>query len=369
MLAQDKEVNVKRLTQMSMGIVSGVLLGAFAPSSFAIEVLTKDDFVNNVVKKEQLVKVADNAIFLLDTSSSMNEKFAGTDVPKIQVMKNVLEQRNGWFPDIGHHIGIYTYTDWQDNYPVQLYNREKVGAALASVRDKGKGPTALNSGLQKLEPILKQLTGRTAVFVFSDGEYTGADPGDTARRLAKNYDICFYVISTATPKRETALRDDIASLNNCSRLIPLADFVNRPEYTTGALYDVKVTEQVVTSTQQRITGLKTDDINFATNKSELAAEDKKELDKIAEFMSAKPEAFAVIAGYTDDVGSRDHNEGLSRRRAEMVGRYLKEAHGIADDRITLFWYGPNNPLVANDSAENQAKNRRVEIRVGLRGAT
>jgi len=56
MLTQDKEVNVKRLTQMSMGIVSGVLLGAFAPSSFAIEVLTKDDFVNNVVKKEQLVK-------------------------------------------------------------------------------------------------------------------------------------------------------------------------------------------------------------------------------------------------------------------------------------------------------------------------
>ena len=47
---------MKRLTQMSMGIVSGVLFGAFAQTSFAIEVLTKDDFINNVVKKEQLVK-------------------------------------------------------------------------------------------------------------------------------------------------------------------------------------------------------------------------------------------------------------------------------------------------------------------------
>jgi outer membrane protein OmpA-like peptidoglycan-associated protein len=83
-------------------------------------------------------------------------------------------------------------------------------------------------------------------------------------------------------------------------------------------------------------------------------------------MSAKPESFALIAGYTDDVGTRDHNEGLSRRRAEMVSKYLKDSHGIADSRMELFWYGPNNPMVPNDSPENQAKNRRVEVRVGLR---
>ena len=83
-------------------------------------------------------------------------------------------------------------------------------------------------------------------------------------------------------------------------------------------------------------------------------------------MKEKPNSYALIAGYTDDVGTRDHNEGLSRRRAEMVARYLKEAHGVDDSRMVLFWYGPNNPLVANDSPENQAKNRRVEVRVGLR---
>ena len=49
----------------------------------------------------------------------------------------------------------------------------------------------------------------------------------------------------------------------------------------------------------------------------------------------------------------------------MVANYLKEKHGIDDSRIQMFWYGPNNPIVPNDTAANQAKNRRVEVNVGL----
>ena len=216
----------------------------------------------------------------------------------------------------------------------------------------------------KLEDILKPLTGRTAVFLFSDGEYTGGSPADVAKRLASNYDVCFYVISTAKPEREAALREDVASLNSCSRLIPFADFINRPEYTSGALFDVRVTENVVTSTDKKIVGLKVDDINFATNKSALEATDKSELDEVAAFMKDKPKSYAIIAGYTDNAGAEDHNEGLSRTRAEMVASYLREKHGIDDSRMVLFWYGSDNPIVANDTPENMAKNRRVEVAVG-----
>ena len=355
---------MKHKSKIWTGLMVGVLGGLIASPLFAVEIITREDLVNNVVKKDQLVKVADNAIFLLDTSSSTNDEFGDTGKPVIQVVKGELKSRNSYFPDIGHNIGIYTYTDWQENYPVQPYNREKVAAALDTMRDKGSGPTPLNIGLQKLEGILKPLTGRTAVFVFWDGEYTGTNPAETAKKLAQQYDVCFYVISSATPKREATLAQDVASLNSCSRVIPLADFVNRPEYTSGALYDVKVTEHVVTTTDTKIVGLKVDNINFATNKTELAAEDKADLDKVVGFMKDKPKSYAVIAGYTDNVGSRDHNEGLSRDRAKIVARYLKE-HGIDDSRMVLFWYGPNNPIVANDSAENQAKNRRVELAVGL----
>jgi OOP family OmpA-OmpF porin len=343
-------------------LVGGVLLSL---PLFAVEIITRDDIINNVVKTSQLVRVADNAIFLLDTSSSTDREFGDTGKPIVQVMKSELKKRNAYFPDLGYNVGIYTYTGWEENLPVQPYNRDKVAAALDAVPDEGSGPTPLNSGLRKLEDVLKPLSGRTAVFVFWDGEYTGSNPAETARMLAQNYDVCFYVITSAKAEREAELKADVAKLNACSRVIALDDFFYHPEYTSGVLFDVKVTDNVVTTTDTKIVGLKVDDINFATDKTALEAADKAELDKVAEFMKNRPRSYAVIAGYTDDVGSRDHNEGLSRRRAEMVASYLNE-RGIDDSQMVLFWYGPTNPKVANDSPENRAKNRRVELAVGLR---
>ena len=157
---------------------------------------------------------------------------------------------------------------------------------------------------------------------------------------------------------------NVPALNNCSRVIPLADFFNHPEYTSGALYDVKVTEHVVTSTTTKLVGLKVDHMNFTFNGTELAANDTAELDQVAAFMKTQPKSYAVIAGYTDDVGTKDYNEGLSKKRAEMVSAYLK-GKGIESSRVVVFWYGLTNPIVPNDSPENRAKNRRVEINVGL----
>ncbi len=345
-------------------ILVGSLAGVIALPLFAVEVVTQEDMVNGVIKKEQLVRVADNAIFLLDTSSSMNEDFADTKTPKMQVMLDELKRRNSYFPEIGHNMGIFTYTPWEEIYPTQLYNREKVAAALDTITGKGQGGTPLNRALTKLKDVLKPLSGRTVVFLFSDGEYTGESPKETARKLVANYDVCFYVISTAKPKKETTLKEDVASLNTCSRVIPLADFINRPDYTTGALFDVRVTENVVTTTETKIVGLKVDPISFAVNQTALAAKDKSELDELAEFMKDRPKSYALIAGYTDNTGSEDHNERLSRSRAEMVASYLKEKHGIDDSRTVLFWYGSDNPIASNDTPENRAKNRRVEVNVG-----
>src|SRR5438876_71272 len=82
--------------------------------------------------------------------------------------------------------------------------------------------------------ILTPLKGRTAVFVFWDGEYTGMDPVQVAKDIAKKHDVCLYVVSSAKPKREAEMMKNVPTLNNCSRVIRLADFFNHPEYTTGA---------------------------------------------------------------------------------------------------------------------------------------
>jgi outer membrane protein OmpA-like peptidoglycan-associated protein len=337
-----------------IGILAATIGCLIAPATFATEIVTKREIANGVLRTEQLIKVADNGIFLLDTSSSTEEIYPASGKTIVLTMKEELNSRNTWFPDLGHQIGIYTYTGWQENYPVALYNRDKVGAALSTLREKGTGPTPLRVALERLDPILGKLTGRSAVFLFWDGEYTGKSPVQTALELSKKHDVCFYVVSSAEPERQATLAKNVATINNCSRVIPLADFFEHPEYSSSALWDVKVTEHPVPQ----------NDLNFTFDGTELDDEDKAHLDKIAAFMAEHKDVHLVAAGYTDDVGDRNYNEGLSKKRAEMVGNYLT-GKGVESSRIVLLWHGLTNPIVPNDSEENRAKNRRVEVKLSI----
>jgi OOP family OmpA-OmpF porin len=330
----------------------------------AIEVVTEEDLIQGVVVKEQLVRVADNAIFMIDTSSSMSREYLETGKSTLEIVTNEFKKRNAYFPDIGHQFGLYVYTGWKEIYATQPFDREKVAAALDTIPVKGSGPTLLAKGLRKVEDVIEPLSGRTALFVFTDGVYTGEVPSTVAKRLAKNHDVCFYVISTATELRNERMLKTIADLNACSRLIPFESFLSRPEYTTGALFDVVATAEVVTIAETRIAGLKVDNINFEFDESELTDKDKAELDELGEFMASKPDSYALIAGYTDNAGAEDYNERLARRRTEMVANYLTENHRVDETRLVLHWFGSDNPLASNDTPEGRAMNRRVEVAVG-----
>jgi OmpA-OmpF porin, OOP family len=75
-----------------------------------------------------------------------------------------------------------------------------------------------------------------------------------------------------------------------------------------------------------------------------------------------PQASLEIFGHSDDVGSISHNFAWSWRRAETVAAFLLAA-GVARDRLTIQGLGETLPLAPNDSDENRAKNRRIEIQV------
>jgi outer membrane protein OmpA-like peptidoglycan-associated protein len=70
----------------------------------------------------------------------------------------------------------------------------------------------------------------------------------------------------------------------------------------------------------------------------------------------------VITGHTDDTGGRELNMRLSQQRADTVKNYLS-AQRIDDRRLVTQGAGPDQPLVANTSEANRAKNRRVEIQI------
>lgn len=340
-------------------------LGAIAvaaPTS-ALEIITEEDMIQGIVLEEQLVRVADNAIFLMDTSSSMNGEYRDTGKSKLETALDEFKRRAGFFPDLGHTFGIYDYTPWSEVYALQFFNRDKVVAALDTLPEKGKGTTPLAKGIANAADLIQPLSGQTAVFLFYDGDYTGPNADPEIWRLVHNNDACLIMVSSATDKENKVLAENLSKLNSCSRLIPLEDFLDRPEHMAGILFDVEATEELITITERKVVGLLTDGIVFGFDQTELTEDDKSELDVLAQYMNDTPTSYAVIAGYTDNAGVETYNRQLSRDRAEMTADYLMEAHGIDASRLVLHWYGSANPLASNDTTEGRAKNRRVEIAV------
>jgi len=86
------------------------------------------------------------------------------------------------------------------------------------------------------------------------------------------------------------------------------------------------------------------------------------LDNIADIVSRCPGMVIEIGGHTDSDGSDATNLRLSERRALAVAEYL-QALGIPDDRFVIRGYGESQPIVANDSSDNKARNRRIEFKV------
>ncbi|TWI06022.1 OmpA family protein [Luteimonas cucumeris] len=101
-------------------------------------------------------------------------------------------------------------------------------------------------------------------------------------------------------------------------------------------------------------------INFDTDKATLRPDAAPVIDEIAELLQADPTLKLSVEGHTDSTGSAEHNRTLSRARAETVVAALQDK-GIAAERLQAAGFGPDKPLVGNDSESGRAKNRRVEL--------
>jgi len=67
-----------------------------------------------------------------------------------------------------------------------------------------------------------------------------------------------------------------------------------------------------------------------------------------------------IAGFTDNVGTREHKKQLSQAQAETILSFLWANH-VPACRLHAEGYGDHNTLANNHSIHGSALNRRVEI--------
>lgn len=102
-------------------------------------------------------------------------------------------------------------------------------------------------------------------------------------------------------------------------------------------------------------------ILFETGKSDIKPESDKAISLLADFLKENPGVNVYLIGHTDNVGSYEMNQKLSKSRGEAVKNYLVSKYGISATRLTGDGVGPVCPVTTNDTEEGKALNRRVEI--------
>ncbi|MBO4249986.1 MAG: OmpA family protein [Paludibacteraceae bacterium] len=103
-------------------------------------------------------------------------------------------------------------------------------------------------------------------------------------------------------------------------------------------------------------------IQFEYDSYELTESSNEQLEAVAQLLFMNPSLHIELSSHTDDQGSDRYNDKLSTLRGQAVAQWLKE-RGVSESRIVAVGYGKRKPLVTNDSEENRALNRRVEVKI------
>jgi len=365
---------LKKRIAVMVTVVTALFLGGLVSEVQAVEAVMKTEFVKTIYKVENLVRVADNVVVLFDSSGSMGETFDDSGVTKLDAATKILKQRVSLLPEAYPelNVGLYLYTPpgkvvpgapTFEFYKTQPFNKTAFINAVDQLPKEASGPTLMVNGMRKLGSLLDRLSGRTVVFLFTDG--THSDKGATespltlARKMAAKHNVSFQVVSTTDEKAKIELMEAVASINESSKVHPFEELLDRPEVFTGAVFAIE--ESYVTSfeAQEKIVGFKLDMIHFNFDKAELEAEFAGELDTVGEILKTNPNSYIVLAGHTDSTGSNEYNLALSHKRVEAVATYLAKRFKIDTDRIETFGYGSASPVASNDTAAGREKNRRV----------
>lgn len=101
-------------------------------------------------------------------------------------------------------------------------------------------------------------------------------------------------------------------------------------------------------------------IYFEQSSPKMRPESDEQLNSILQVLQSNPNLKIELVGHTDNVGDSRQNAYLSNFRAKVVGNFLFNK-GIKDSRISVKGMGEKFPVAENNTEENKAQNRRVEL--------
>lgn len=113
---------------------------------------------------------------------------------------------------------------------------------------------------------------------------------------------------------------------------------------------------IVSKTSNYVKIMFRDPMMFASASATLQSSAKSKVKTVGKLLANYPQTVVGVAGFTDNQGGYDYNQGLSQRRAATVANLLA-INGYPKTKGCSY----DKAIVPNNSASNRALNRRVEV--------
>lgn len=339
--------------------------------------------------------IVSQAVNLFDSSGSEEAVFPDG--------KATLESIVGVMPDGNYAAGHVHFGGFErEATGMAPFNRSTLAAAAKNAAWlEGTTPIA-DVIATDLTGLIGSAAGRAAVVLISDGRATdyagregegdGAVAAAQALAQARSGDTCYHTIQVGDDPTGAATLQAIANVSKCGSFRTASSLASasalqqfsRDVYLGAAPAPAPAPRAAApgdadgdgvldpndacpnTLAAARVDGRgcwTLQGLRFAVNSAEIDRGYTTMLHEAIDVLKANPSVRISIDGHTDSDGSDAYNQGLSERRAASVLEYFVTEGGLDRSRFVVKGYGESRAAVANDTRENKAINRRVELTI------
>ena len=389
-------------------VLSGLILGIVLTGCVGMHHAMPDDTAcsnsstNALLQSGDYKKKVDNFFVIQDASSSMSEKWDDTyayDSPKLEYSKKLAQCMNNTLPDnfdVNAGMRAFGAFDTESGlfYALAKYSKAGINNAISAINQTGN-LTPLANAIDNTSNDISGMRGNGAVILFSDGLNTvPADPVASAAAMKEKYgnDICIYTVLIGNAKEGRKLLEQIADAGKCgyaTDLETIATASGMNKFVTDVFLEkapMKMTAPDLDSDGDGVLdkfdkcpntpkGIKVDKdgcpipmkekvsialyVQFDFDKAIVKPEYHNDIEKVANFLKAYPDAKTELEGHTCSIGTDQYNMKLGKRRADSVKAYLVDKFGISPSRLSTVSYGESKPVASNATEDERRKNRRV----------
>lgn len=233
----------------------------------------------------------------------------------------------------------------------QPANREKAAAYLAELNGLGT-----QDAMGMMDVVYWTTHGDNLNFFGMNPEYRGQRGEDLYTKMSKNFLVTGDATVEAPAWRSVIFTGAVQSAEG--KLTGPAFAAEAVKTFTTPTAEAKSVEAIAS---------KPVSITFPTGKFQLDENAKTIIDlQFADVAKSFANARVRIEGNTDNVGSRNTNMELSRKRAQSVADYLAAQYKIDRNRFVIIGNGPDKPVAGCDSNQDEAcraKNRRTDFQL------